>query len=382
MIRIVFSIFIVLGFDITAVMAAQANVFGAADIAVNIEQNKKKIQAAELRQRKVLSGLFDINRRIKRTVTERGAYSQQRAVIEENINSVTKKVAELDGKTKSQRALLGERLRAIYKLGSPSVARYIFAAESSYVLDRNLKILGIVAERDFDLIKNYTYDLKELQSRKRALATRLESLKIIERKISGQEKKLNAEQLLKAKLLDGIRKSKMFAENQMMALKEKSMKAPIEDAGVFDLLFKPAFSDHKGNLPLPIEGMVIRKFGLFKSKEHSYTISNKGVIISSGEGQPIKSVFEGKVSFVGDVPGLGKTLILDHGDHYYTVYGNTDSIKVNQGDEVKQSQIIAATGHRRLVDGDDAPQEHVSGLYFEIRHFSEPYDPQLWMKGL
>ncbi len=338
-------------------------------LAKKIEISRKNIQAGELKQRKVLSSLFSINKRIKKSVTDRGAFSQQRAVTEYTINSISKKASELATKTKSQKSLLAVRLKAIYKLGSPSIARYVFAAENSYVLDRNLKILGIIAERDLELIKNYSYDLKDLQSKKRALAVRLESLKIIEAKIFKQESMLKGQQVLKAKLLEGIRKNKMFAMTEIKGLREKSLKAPIEDAGVFDLLFKPSFSDQKGHLPQPIEGLVTRRFGLIKGKDHPYTISNRGIVISAGENQTVKSVFEGKVSYVGEIPGLGKTLILDHGDHYYTVYGNTQAVQVVVGDEVKQSQVIASAGDNK------------SELYFEIRHFSEPYDPQLWMKG-
>ena len=86
----------------------------------------------------------------------------------------------------------------------------------------------------------------------------------------------------------------------------------------------------------------------------------------TGEGSKVKSVFAGTVAFVGSLAGYGKTLVIDHGDHYYTVYSHTDSISVGEGDEVAQNQIIASSGE---------------GLYFEVRHFSEPYDPSSWIKG-
>ena len=118
----------------------------------------------------------------------------------------------------------------------------------------------------------------------------------------------------------------------------------------------------------------MQKFGLAKSNDHPYTLNHKGIFISAPQGNPVQTVFEGKVSFAGELPGFGKTLIIDHGDHYYTVYAHAKDLKVQMGDEVTQSQTVATVG-RSLQDNSD-------GLYFEIRHFSEPYDPQLWMKGL
>ncbi|HEX7674619.1 MAG TPA: peptidoglycan DD-metalloendopeptidase family protein [Bdellovibrio sp.] len=363
-----------MAFFFLASTAQGATSVNADSIAKDFEANKKKIEAAETKQRQVLSGLFEINKKIKKTVTERGSLSQERAWLEVNIKNLAQKVDDLEAKSKAQRTLLAERLRAIYKLGGPSVARYIFSSNNSASLERNLKILGIVAERDLALIKNYRTDLQDLQSKKRSLALRLENLKSVEAKITTQEKKLIAEQNVKNKLLDGIRKSKLFALKQIDGLRAKSMQNNIDDAGIFDLLFKPSFGDQKGELTSPLAGVVTRKFGLMKGQDHPYTVSNKGIFISAAAGSPIKSVFEGKVSFVGDIPGFGKTLIVDHGDHYYTVYGHAEGVKVNVGDEISTSQVIAAAGN--------SSADNPAGIYFEIRHFSEPYDPQQWMKGL
>lgn len=335
---------------------------------------KRKLEDAELKQRQVLSALFQINKKIKKIVREKGELSEQRSFLEINVNNLTAKVENLDSVAKSQRTLLAERLRAIYKLGGPSMARFLFSSTSSSSLERNLKILGIVASRDLELIKNYTRDLKDLQSKRKILADRLESLKAIETKIVNQEQSLLKEQELKNKVLDSIRKNKNFALNKINGLREKSLQYNIEDAGVFDLLYKASFADQKGVLPLPLSGVVTQKFGLMKGEDHPYTLSHKGIFISAAKGSPVKSIFEGRVSYVGDLPGFGTTLILDHGDHYYSVYSHAQDVKVAVGEEIKQSQVLAQVG--------EAPQDGNPGLYFEIRHFSEPYDPQQWMKGL
>ncbi|WP_413582918.1 murein hydrolase activator EnvC family protein [Bdellovibrio sp. HCB288] len=357
-----------------AATAVGASAEKADEISKDIEFTKQKLADAEQKQRQVLSGLYEINKRIKKTVTERGTLSQQRSILEVNIKNLTDKVDELDSKAKLQRAQLAERLKAIYKLGGQPLARFILNADSSVSMDRNLKILGIVAQRDLELIKGYRHDVQDLQNKRKSLAQRLENLKSVEARISTQETKLVAEQNLKNKLLNGIRKSKMFAENKISALREKSEQFNVEDAGVFDALFKASFMDSKGELPRPLEGVVTQKFGLIKAKDHPYTLNSKGIFISAATGSAIKSVFAGKAAYVGELPGFGNTLIVDHGDHYYSVYSHAGEIKVTTGDEITQSQIVATSG--------DASADLPAGMYFEIRHFSEPYDPQQWMKGL
>jgi septal ring factor EnvC (AmiA/AmiB activator) len=322
----------------------------------------------------VLSALYQLNKKIKKSVSEKGNLSQQRALLEVNVKNLELRVEEIASRTKEQRTLLAERLRVIYKLGGQSLARLVFSSASSSEMERNLKILGIVATKDLELIKNYSQDIKDLQYKKKTLALRLENMKTLESRIAQQEKSLIAEQNMKNKLLDGIRRNKLFAINKINGIREKSLQFNLEDSGLFDLLFKPSFADQKGVLPSPLAGIVSKKFGLIKGEDHNYTFSNKGVFISSAKGSPVKAVFSGTVSYVGDLPGFGNTLILDHGDHYYTVYSHTDEVKVAAGDEIKQSQVLAMVGSNA--------QDSAPGIYFEIRHFSEPYDPQLWMKGL
>lgn len=340
----------------------------------DFEKTKKSLEEAELKQRQVLSALYQLNKKIKKIVTEKGSLSQQRAQLEINVRNLESKVGEIEERTKTQKAVLAERLRVIYKLGGQSLARLLMSSASSAEIERSLKILGIVAQRDLDLVKNYSRDLQDLQSRRKILAQRLESMKSVEEKILKQEKNLVREQVVKNKILDGIRKSRLFAINKINGLREKSLQFNIEDAGLFDLLFKPSFADHKGSLPQPTEGLIVKRFGLIKGQDHPYTLNHKGIFISASPGAPVKSVFGGTVSYVGELPGFGKTLIIDHGDHYYTVYAHTQDVRVGLGDEIAQEQVVAKAGWPAM----DKP----SGLYFEIRHFSEPYDPQQWMKGL
>jgi septal ring factor EnvC (AmiA/AmiB activator) len=363
-----------LGMTSVTAFAATAPVAMVENIAKDFESNKKQIEDAEVKQRKVLSALYEINKKMKKIVTEKGNLSQQRAQLEFEIKNLSDKVQSLEVQAKSQRALLAERLRAIYKLGGKSVARFIFASTDAASFDRNLKILGVVASRDLDLIKNYSHDLQELKNKKQAVADRLNKMKKVEGRITAQEKNMISEQQMKNKILDGTRKSKLFAMNRLNTLREKSMQFNVEDSGVYDMLFKPSFFDQKGQLPSPIQGLVTLKFGLLKNPNETYTISNKGIFIQANAETEVKSIFEGKVSFVGELPGFGQTIILDHGDHYYSVYSHIHDTKVNVGDEVSQSESIANVAS---AESDGAP-----GIYFEIRHFSEPYDPQQWMKGL
>jgi len=328
----------------------------------------------EVKQRQVLGALFDIGHKMKKIVGEKAELEQEKLALEANVKELAQKITGIEQKTKTQRSLLRERLAAIYKLGGPGIARVLFSSSSSAELERNLKILGIVAQNDVDLIKEYADSRKELEVRKAKLNARWAHLKKVESRILVKETKLAQENQTKNKILKNIKSSQNFAMMKLSEIRKKSAQVASQDeAGVLDLLFQPSFFEQKSHLPKPIQGRLIQGFGLIKDEVHNLVFSHKGQFYAAPIGTQVKAIFQGKVAFAGAVPGYGQTLVIDHGDHYYTVYSYNKDLKVKEGDQVQQMQTLASSGSAGSNFGD--------GLYFEIRHFSEPSDPQQWMKG-
>ncbi len=102
-----------------------------------------------------------------------------------------------------------------------------------------------------------------------------------------------------------------------------------------------SFASNKGKLPMPvIQGLVTESFG---PHEHP-TISNfiyvqNGVNIQSGKGSLARCIFQGEVTGVTSIPGVGKLVIVRHGE-YLSVYSNLDEVYVQTGDKVKAKQNI------------------------------------------
>jgi septal ring factor EnvC (AmiA/AmiB activator) len=342
------------------------------------EKTKSSLIHDEVKQRKVLGALFAINHKMKKIVTEKANLEQEKLIVDNNVKELATKITELEQKTKEQKVQLRERLAAIYKLGGQGAARVLFSSTSSAELERNLKILGIVAKRDVDLIKDYSQTHKELEKRKEKLTIRWAHLQKLQKKISAKEQTLADENAVKNKILQNVRGSQAFAMMKLQNLRQKSRQIATEtnteeNSELMELLFQPSFFEQKGQLPKPIQGTLAQGYGLIKDEHRKVVLNHKGHFYQAPIGSQVKAIFQGKVAFAGPVPGFGQTLILDHGDHYYSVYSHNKDLQVHEGDEVKQSQVLAISGHAGPEMGD--------GLYFEIRHFSEPSDPKLWMKG-
>lgn len=71
---------------------------------------------------------------------------------------------------------------------------------------------------------------------------------------------------------------------------------------------------------------------------------HSGIDIGADYGAPIPAVWAGQVIFAQEYSGYGYTVILDHGNSTYTLYGHCQSLYVAAGQAVSQGQVIAAVG--------------------------------------
>lgn len=338
------------------------------DIRSQFERMRKQLLESDERQRETMSSLFRINKEMKHLVSERSKTDQERMNLESSAKTLAGRIVQLENRIKAQKVLLQGRLRAAYKLGGQGVARLLFSSSNSAQLERHLKILGSTARNDLNLMRDYSNSVAELSRQRQVFVTRLSSLRKARSKVSDQERMISDESQAKAKILDAIRRTQVKTLARLRTLRERGAKIGLaqQDDELLDLLLKPSFFERKGSLPSPIRAEIQRKFGLWKDSQYNVTLNHKGLFYRAPAGTVVNAVFPGKVAFSGSIDGFGSTLILDHGDHYYSVYGGLGEISAVPGTEIQEGQKIASAGN---------------GLYFEIRHFSEPYDPQQWMKG-
>jgi septal ring factor EnvC (AmiA/AmiB activator) len=94
-----------------------------------------------------------------------------------------------------------------------------------------------------------------------------------------------------------------------------------------------------------------------------------GLEIRSSLGAPVRAVYGGRVAFADRYGPYGRLVIVDHGDHYYSVAGNLAGLDVKVGDEVSAGERIGSVG-----DEGRGPM-----LYFEIRHGTETIQPTPWL---
>lgn len=103
--------------------------------------------------------------------------------------------------------------------------------------------------------------------------------------------------------------------------------------------FKTVSNDY-GNWILPVSGSVTALFGKYPSGA-----KHTGTDIGCPEGTPVRACRDGVVIKRRELTySYGKYLQIDHGGGLTTIYGHNSKLIVNEGDHVKQGQIIALSG--------------------------------------
>lgn len=129
----------------------------------------------------------------------------------------------------------------------------------------------------------------------------------------------------------------------------------------------------KGALLLPVNGKIIQPFGKHKVKEFSDFIFSKGVEYEANPGSEVKAIADGKVIYVGRMPGYGTIAILDHGERYYSLYGRLGQVSAELGQVLSKSDVLGLCG-----DKDDKKRN----FYFEIRRSGVAVNPQDYYRRL
>lgn len=123
------------------------------------------------------------------------------------------------------------------------------------------------------------------------------------------------------------------------------------------------FGSSRGRLLFPIAGRAEAR------PTRREGTDGPGLEIKAQLGSAVRAVFAGRVAFADRYGPYGRLVIVDHGDHYYTVSGNLASIDVKVGDEVSSGERIGSVGD----EGKGAM------LYFEIRKGTETIQPGPWL---
>jgi LysM repeat protein len=115
----------------------------------------------------------------------------------------------------------------------------------------------------------------------------------------------------------------------------------------------------------PVRGEVVRAFGKFEND------FNYGIDIKTGSNEDVVASHEGVVVMAGTVRGYGTTIIIEHGNDFFSLYSKNLKSLVREGQVVKKNNVIAKT----LSPGENTAEI----LHYELFYRGKPVNPLFYL---
>jgi septal ring factor EnvC (AmiA/AmiB activator) len=357
----------------------------AESIKGRLQTSRRELAEMERKEKSVLQQLDAVDEALNKA---RARIRQARdgvAELEKETGAIVRKSAELQAQISANEAYASERLVALYKLNWIGRIHLLATAESFFDFINRRSALQSILKQDERMLEKLHQDQTDLDSLLEQLNLRKAEKRALELKLKEQIASLNTEQARRTRLLAAVRNEKSVA---LATLEELKLAARALDNTVSKLQpsvagaqNRPAdaggdahqpFDAYKGLLSWPVKGKIVSFYGTYRDETFDVTNFQSGINIQAERGEPIRAVSDGYAIFSSWFKGFGNMLIIDHGDHYYTVYAHLEEVFKVKGDRVEKGEVIATVGDSGSLTG--------PGLHFEVRHHGKPMDPLQWIK--
>nr|WP_319581794.1 M23 family metallopeptidase [uncultured Pseudodesulfovibrio sp.] len=107
------------------------------------------------------------------------------------------------------------------------------------------------------------------------------------------------------------------------------------------------------NAPLhrPVKGKMLSRFGLYRTFNGNVAARHTGLDFRAWLGTPIHAVAAGKVVLIRHLYYAGNSVLVDHGNGFFTMYCHLSKTKVKEGDMVESGQVVGLSGATGRVTG-------------------------------
>jgi murein hydrolase activator len=283
-----------------------------------------------------------------------------------------------------RRAVLNRRLVEIYKRGPLFTFQVLLTAESFGDLLSRYKYLYLQNRQDRALVEDIgrlegrirqqrgeLVDVRtDLDRRREERASELKSFEVLAEERSARLGRLrrsseSALQRISALERDEARLNEVLAALER-ARRPRGAPAPALPGG------SELTTADLGSLDWPVSGKILFQFGR-DTLASGAVIRRNGIGIAAAAGTPVKAVSSGRVALVSRLGTYGLTVVLEHGNGYFSLYMQLGSAGVAVGDAVQRGQNIGTVGGENT---DQGPH-----LYFEIRGENQiALDPADWLR--
>jgi murein hydrolase activator len=293
---------------------------------------------------------------------------------EERLTGTERALATIAGEQQRRAPRLAARLCEIYKRGpSGLVAGALGSLDRADGLD-GLRYASYLSRRDASQLAGWRSASRRLAEERQTLSVERAQLASLRSEASSKEDALTTGRASRASLLERIRGDREQHEKAVGELEvaARSLGRLVDSFGDTPAHVALNVRTFRGLLDWPAVGAVSTKFGTVVHPRFKTEIPHPGLDIDAPQGQPFRSVFDGRVAYAAPLAGYGLTVVVDHGQGVVSIYAHAEALLVVQGEDVERGQDLGRVGDSASLRG--------PYLYFELRDGGRPVDPSSWLR--
>ena len=356
---------------------------GAETVHSRLQQAQSDFASISRKEKSVLDELDAAEEALNRARQQVRATQTEIADLDARIGEIEERSRQLETELSIGEAYAAKRLSALYKLNWLGRIHLLATAESFFDFVNRRSSLQRILAQDDALLEGLNNDKIALESLLTQLNAKKAEKRSLELTLQDRIGSLSDRQERRKVLLEKIRGEKKLELAALTALKQAA-----SDLDTAVMQIEPSvpesapsaqkksddktFDAYKGLLTWPVKGKIITFFGPHRDKEYAITNFQSGINIRAERGEPIRCVADGYTIFSNWFKGFGNMMIVDHGDHYYTVYAHLEEVFKVKGDRVEKNEVIATVGDSGSLMG--------PALHFEVRYHGKPVDPMEWIR--
>ncbi|HEY4392183.1 MAG TPA: peptidoglycan DD-metalloendopeptidase family protein [Paenibacillus sp.] len=313
----------------------------------------------------------------------------------ENLRDTANQLDETQQRIEERSGLLDTRVRIMYTDGAVSYLDVLLSSTSFSDFLQRADSLQAIMNQDKVLLDEHKHDQELLQDQQNQLEQDYAKVKTLyaqaeERRGILEEKESEKQELI-AKYSDQMDESDEITEEQDKLLVElatkrsalENEKKKIKAAQIVKAKTTTkkvsysgsgGFTGNGGSMMVPVNGARVSSgYGTRVHPVTGQVKTHTGVDLAVPEGTDIHAAEGGVVIVAEWWSGYGNTVVIDHGNNVWTLYGHirTNGTKVSVGDTVKKGEKIAEVGQTGVATG---PHCH-----FEVRINGNTVDPMPYL---
>ncbi len=341
----------------------------------SIAKIQQHLKGSKKQRSHVLTELKKLELKISKNSIELKALADDVQKTQQQKKKLKGDLKQLNKQLHKQQNALSEQMRSAYSMGHQQTLKMLLNQQDPAQAGRAQKYFSYFNRARTQQINTFTGTINRKKQTESKLKQTLAAQKTLLQEQKKKKRKRQKQRLQRKNLLAELSSKIKNQENTLSSLEHSRGRIENLLKSLGELLAdiptnpseKQPFIAQKGKLPWPIKGKFLSKFG--QSKNYG-NLKWNGILIKADFGTPVQVISHGRVAFSDWLQGFGFITIIDHGDGYMSLYGNSESLLRQAGDWVTAGDIIATAG-----DSGGQPQ---SGVYFEIRSRGKPVNPAKW----